>query len=988
MKLHSFSVKAVLFTVVALMIGITASAQQKKLSGTVKGDDGQPIPGVTVMIKGTTTGASTDLDGRYSFNYTQANPIVQVSCIGYESQEFAVDGRSVIDVILSEESMKLDETVVVGYAVGNKRTITGSIERVTAENMNSGLVSNAVEAISGKVPGLVISQNGGNVTDTPTLRIRGTSSLSGGSTPLVIVDGIFGSMGMLYSISPEDIKEITVLKDASETAQYGSRGSAGVIVVTTNKGKEGRAEVSYRGQVGVSTAYKNLEVLSADEWRQTNRDMFGGVGLDKGDSTNWLDWIQNKVSLQNNHHISLTSGNAKSNMMASFGVQDRKGIVRNSDFINYTARLAAQQKALGDKLTLELNLMASLRDMKYVDRDIFAGAATYNPTFPHQRNPETGWWDYDPNAETVTHPGDYMDFTKKGETARIVASGRITYEFIPGLTASIFGSYNYDNNLSRNYYPYDTKAYRGSRGEANVSTSRNTNALASAQINYNKAIGKHAISALALAEAQNYNTWYDYSKVTGFDTNYFLFNELKAGASVKWGDIDSDATDYTLMSYLARFNYMFDNRFVITLNARADGSSKLGANHKWGFFPSASAAWIVSNENFMKGQNVINNLKVRAGYGVTGNQDAISPYRSLKLMEPNGTTTYNGSTVVTYALSSNPNPDLKWETKYTFDAGIDFAMWKDRLSGTLDVYYSTTKDLLYTYTVPVPPFAYTTLLANMGTMTNNGVELALRGAVIETKDWGLTLNGNVAFNKNKLVSLSGTYNGQDLTTAKYISLASASCNGLTSNTNVVYMTEGQPLNIFRLPVHDGFNTDENGHKTYKFKDVNGDGGITLDDEGDREQLGQATPKVTANFTAQLRFKNWDLSTQLSGAFGHMIYNFQGNRLSNLGAFPTYNVLKTAPALGVYNAQHTSYWLEHGDYVNIQYITLGYNLPVRNLDFKYLKSFRVALACNNVTTITGYSGMTPILNNQDLGGGIDQNIFPIMRTFTLQLSVRF
>ncbi len=987
MKL-TFSVKAVLFSVVALMLCLSAGAQTKNLSGTVKGEDGQPIAGVAVLIKGTTTGASTDLDGRYSFKYSQSNPTVQVSCIGYESLEFPVNGKSVIDIVLKEETTALEETVVVGYAVGNKRTITGAVERVTAENMNTGYVSSAVDAISGKVPGLVITQNGGDVTETPTLRIRGTSSLSGGSTPLVVIDGVFGSMDMLYSLSPEDIKEITVLKDASETAQYGSRGSAGVIVVSTTRGKEGRAEVRYNGQVGISQAVKNLEVLSADEYRDVNKNMFNGVGLDKGDATNWIEWVENKIAVQNNHYISLSAGNAKSNMMASVGVQDRKSIVRNTGHTNYSARLNATQKALGDKLTLEVNLMGSLRNLSYVSRDLFAGAATYNPTFPHERNKETGWWDYDPNAETITHPGDYMDFTRKGEAARVVASGRISYEIIKGLTASVFGSFNYDNFLSRNYYPFDTKAYRSSRGEANSSYTRNTNSLFNASLNYNKEIKKHTINVLGLVEAQKYDYWYNYEKTTGFDTNYFLYNNFQAGSTVKYGDVQSSATNYTLMSYLARANYMYDNRFVITLNARADGSSKLGANHKWGFFPSASAAWIISNEKFMKNQTTISNLKIRAGYGVTGNQDAISPYNSLKLMSPNGTTVYEGSTVTTYALGSNPNPDLKWETKYTFDAGIDFGLWQGRMSGALDVYFSRTKDLLYTYKVPVPPFVYTDLLANMGEMTNNGVELSLRGAVIQSKDWGLNLGANVAYNQNKLVSLSGTYQGQDLTTSKYIALASASCNGLTSNTNVVYMTEGYPINIFRLPVHDGFDVAENGNKTYKFKDVNGDGGITLDDEGDREYLGQATPKVTANFQASLRFKNFDLSTQLSGAFGHMIYNFQGNRLSNLGSFPAYNVLKTAPALGVYNAQHTSYWLEKGDYVNIQYITLGYTLPVKNTKAKYLKSFRAALSCNNVATITGYTGMTPILNNQSLGCGIDQNIYPVMRTYTLQLSVSF
>lgn len=980
--------RAVLLFVAGCFTSIVALAQQRNLSGTITGEDGAPVPGVTVMIKGSTTGVSSDMEGKYSLSYKQNNPVIIYSCIGYETQEMNVGGRKVIDIVLVEEKTSLDETVVVGYAVGNKRNISGAIERVTAENMNSGYVSTPVDAIRGKVPGLVISSDGGNVTSNPTIRIRGTTSLSGGNDPLVVVDGVFGGVGMLFSLSPDDIQEITVLKDASETAQYGSRGAAGVIVVTTKKGRQGRSSIEYRGQFGVSTVYKTLDVLNADEYRALNTNKFSGAGIDMGGNTYWMDWIMKDVALQNNHNLSYTTGNARSNFRASIGIQDRDFIVKNTNNTNYNVRMSAFQKGFDDRLTLDMKLMASLRDVNYVDGGIFTGAAAYNPTFPGERNATTGLWDYDPNAETITHPGDYMEYIHKNESARVVASARATYEIIEGLTASLFGSFNYDNTLSRHYYPHDVKSYKVARGEANVSTTRNTNGMASFQISYMKNIGKHSINALALTEAQKYTYWYDYSKTTGFETDYFKYNNLQAGSTVKWGDVQSSATEYTLMSYLGRINYMYDNRYVLTMNVRSDGSSKLGANHKWGFFPSASVAWIISNEKFMKSQHLIDNLKLRVGYGVAGNQDAISPYRSLSLMSPSGTTTFNGATVTTFALDSNPNPDLKWETKYTFDAGIDFSMFKGRLSGTIDGYMSTTKDLLYTYTVPVPPFTYTTLLANMGKMTNNGIELALRGAVIEKKDMSLELYGNMAFQKNKLVSLSGKYGDQDLTTAKYIALSSASCNGLTSNTNVVYMTEGYPVNIFRLPVHDGFNEDNTGKKTYKVKDVNEDGGITLDDEGDRSYLGQATPKVVASFGGTFRWKNWDLSTQLNGAFGHKIYNFTALRLSNLGAFPTYNVLRSAEELGVYNAQHTSYWLERGDYVNLEYITIGYNLPVQNLNLKYLSGLRIALSCNNVATFTGYSGLTPILNNASIGGGIDNNVFPIMRTFTAMLSVRF
>ena len=985
---YSFSLKAMFVAVVLMLSSIAVSAQQRNISGTVKGEDGLPIPGVTVMIKGTTTGTSTGADGKYAFNYTQANPVLVVSCIGYETQEFAIGNQRVIDVVLVEETTSLDETVVVGYAVGNKRNITGAIERVTEENMNTGYVSTAVDAIRGKVPGLVISSNGGNVQDNPTIRLRGTTSLSGGNSPLVIMDGVFGDVGMLFALSPDDIQEITVLKDASETAQYGSRGAAGVIVVTTKKGREGRSQIEYRGQFGISNPYKKLEVLNAAEYRALNTSKFGGAGLDMGDDTYWMDWIMDDLVTQNNHNLSFTSGNSKSNLNASLGVRQRDNVVKNSENTNYMVRMSASQKGLNDRLTLEMNVMATLMDKGWIDTGMFTGAAAYNPTFPGHRNTTTGTWDYDPNAETITHPGDYLDYIHDEQVYRVIASGRATYKILEGLTASIFGSYTYGNRLNRNYYPHDTKSYRVARGEANNSTNLNISDMASFQINYSKTIGKHAISALALAEAQKYTYWYNYSKATGFETDYFKYNNMQAGSTVKWGDVQSSASENRLMSYLGRLNYMFDNRYVITLNARADGSSKLGANHKWGFFPSASVAWIVSNEPFMKNQTLFNNLKFRVGYGVTGNQDAIDAYRSLSLMSPSGTTTYNGATVTTYALDSNPNPDLKWETKYTFDAGIDFSMWRGRFSGTIDAYKSTTRDLLYTYQVPVPPFTYTSLLANMGVMTNDGLEIGLHVAPIETKDMGLTLQGNVAFQKNKLVSLSGTYQGQELTTSKYIALADASCNGLTSNTNVVYMTEGYPVNIFRLPVHDGFKDEGNGKKTYQVKDVNGDGGITLDDEGDREFLGQATPKVVASLGGTFRYKNWDLSTQMNGAFGHHIYNFTSLRLSNLGAFPTYNVLKTAEELGVYNAQHTSYWLEKGDYVNLEYITLGYNLPASKLGLKTIKGLRVALSCNNVYTFTGYSGLTPILNYMNLGGGIDNNVYPIMRTYTAMLSVKF
>ncbi|MCF0178511.1 MAG: SusC/RagA family TonB-linked outer membrane protein, partial [Bacteroidales bacterium] len=672
-------------------------------------------------------------------------------------------------------------------------------------------------------------------------------------------------------------------------------------------------------------------------------------------------------------------------MRASIGAQLQNSIIRDTKNDNYNVSFSANQKALDGALVFDLSLRASQRNQKSISNPM-SGALTYNPTFPGFINPETGKWDRDPNSMMAGHPGESFDAPVYNTSNNILASGKITWNIIQGLQLSAFGSYGRTLSSRKTYSPTTIST---SVGSATIANTERTDIMGNVQLSYVKAIGKHEINALALVEAQKVDNFTSSMSASNFDTDKFGFNNMAAGAVVKYGNLSSNATANQLLSYMARINYMYDNRYVITANARADGSSKLGKNNKWGFFPSASLAWIISNEQFMKGAKALNSLKLRVGYGVTGNQDAITAYNSLQVMTPNGITTYNGIPTVTYATSSNSNPDLKWETKSTFDVGLDFAFFKSRLSGTIDYYMSRTKDMLYTYKVPVPPFVYTTLLANMGEMTNNGVELSIRGDVVRTKDWTLNLSANAAYQENKLISLHGTYMGQELSTSKYVVLATGTAGGLTSNTGVTYMTEGKPVGIFRLPVHDGFDVDEQGHKHYRVKDLNNDGKIDLSDEGDREELGQAMPKVTANLTISLRFRDFDLTSQLQGAFGHKVYNFTNMCLNDLSGFPMYNVLQSAVDANIYGLSHTSYYLENGDYVNIGYITLGYNLPDKVVRNSKIKGFRVALSCNNVATITGYKGLTPMINSASISGGVDaRNVFPIMRTFALQLNLKF
>lgn len=994
MKLRISQFKRML-ALLAILCATTAVWAQSTVNGVVKDELGEGIIGANVLVKGTTNGTITDFDGNFSISGVEKNAVLTISYIGYLSQEVTYTGQK-IEVVLQEDRQSLEEVLVVGYAVGSKRTISGAVDRVKKEDMNKGVISSPADALKGKVAGVVISQSGGDPMGTQNIRVRGTSSLSGGNDPLVIIDGVFGDMTMLNAIAPNDIESMTILKDASETAQYGSRGAAGVIVVQTTKGKAGFSKVNYAGQFGVNTIYKNIEMLSADAYRATAKSM-GAAFTDMGANTNWLDAIE-RTGITQNHNVSFTNGNENGNMRASLGMIQQQGALKNSDMKNYTAKLDAMQNVFDGRVKLELGVMGSKRDGKqqYDMQKMFYSAAAYNPTYPTVKNAD-GRWDEDLLANEIYNPLGQQEIQNEYNVGHVNTHGKATWKILEGLNLSAFGSYTYVDIQAKRYLPNDIRQGElNGNGWAYLMSSHRNDIMGNLQLSYTKDIKKHHIDALLLMEGQKYKTFSFVSQSKGFETNYFGYNNLQAGANVAWGNNTSNASEYTLNSYMARINYMFNDRYIATVNVRTDGSSKLGSGHKWGWFPSASVAWVMSNEGFIKEIKQINQLKLRAGYGVTGNQDAIDPYNSLALMSPNGVTTYNNANTTTFAITSNSNPDLQWETKTTFDIGLDGQFFDHRLNATLDWYTSKTTNLLYTYTVPVPPFTYNTLLANMGEMTNTGFELSLNGDVIKTKDFTLNLGLNLSWQKNTLNSLSGNYKGQELTTSEHIGVANVNAAGLTQNTNVTYLIEGQPIGVFYLPHCLGI--DENGQ--YIIEDLDGNGTIDTSDSGDRQVAGQSIPKWNAGFSMNLKYKNWDLTTQLNGAFGHKIYNGTAMTYSNLSNFPTYNVLADAPAKGIHDIQISDYWLENGDYVNLEYITLGYNFTKDALNCKYVENIRLALSCNNVYTFTGYSGLTPLINSASLSrqsegtttygtiGVDDKRIYPLTRTFSLSLNVTF
>lgn len=997
--------RRILFVCIGFLFSVCAFAQQITVTGHVKDNTGEPIIGVNISIQGTKVGTVTDINGNYVLKNVDPNANLLFTFVGYSTKNVAVGNKKIINVVLSEDSKVLNEVMVVGYAIGSKHTVSGSVENLKHEDMNKGVVTSPLEALKGKIAGVIISQSGGDPMGTVNIRIRGTSSLSGGNEPLVIIDGVFGDMSMLNAIAPNDIASMTILKDASETAQYGSRGAAGVIVVTTAKGHSGQnyTNIEYSGQFGVNSVFKNLKMLSADQYRSTAKTL-GLSFTDMNGNTNWLDEIERSNGLTQNHNFSFTSGSEYSNMRASIGVIERQGALKNSDMTNYTAKFDATQYAFNKKLKLELGVFGSQRDgnIQYDMQKMFYSAAAFNPTYPNVRN-SSGTYDEDLLANEIYNPLGQLEITNKYSVASVNVHGRLTYTILPGLNLSGFGSYSYRDAQNKRYIPNDIRQGKlNGNGWAYIADDNHKDLMGNIELNYTKDFGKHHIDALALIEGQDYKTFTWSTQAKGFETNYFKYNNLKAGANIAWGDNTSYSSEYKLMSYMGRINYMFNDRYIVTGNLRADGSSKLGQGNKWGYFPSASAAWIVSSESFFKGLlPIVNNFKFRVGYGVTGNQDAIDPYNSLSLMEPNGTTLVNGSKTTTFAVTSNSNSDLKWETKYTFDVGADLSFWSNRYNLTVDYYRSKTKNLLYNYTVPVPPFTYTSLLANVGEMTNNGLEFAFSGDIVKVKDFSFNASINFSYQKNKLVSLHGTYNGQDLTTSQHIAVANINAAGLTQNTGVTYLMEGQPIGVFYLPHFIGF-SDKN---QYEFQDLNGDKTIDTGDSGDRQVCGQSLPKYYLSMNYTFKYKNWDLTTQFNGAFGHKIYNGTSMTYSNMSSFPTYNVLKKAlnenSGKGIYDIQISDYWLQKGDYLNFEYLQLGYTFTPKQLKALHIiNNLHVGFSVNNICTFTSYKGLTPMINSASLSrqnegtttygtmGVDDKRIYPLTRTYMLSLSVKF
>ena len=860
----------------------------------------------------------------------------------------------------------------------------GSTDKVTQDRMNKGLVTSPLEALSGQSAGVQVATGANKMAMLSSVRVRGTTSLTGGNDPLVVIDGVSSDLATLSSVYPGDIESFTILKNAAETAQYGSRGASGVIVVTTKKGQGGRFSIAYDANFGVQSIYKNISMLSGPEYVATAK----ALGLSYNDGGFDTDFPKSitRTGFVQNHHLAFTGGTDASNYRASIGFTDNKTVISNNAYRNFVAKLDLSQKAFGNLLQIDMGVFGSSQSNNEIFdvQKLFYSAASQNPTFSTEMN-EGGGWDKNSTASQINPPQGLLKEKNDYKQLNFNSHLQLKFNLMRDLHLTLFGSYSYTSLENAQFCP----TWVWAQGQAYRGESKNENLLGNIALDYSHTWGAHRIDALVSGEYQGGTNRGFWTTVRGFTVNDFGYDNLGAASSRPYGGTGSSYESTRLASAIGSLSYTLLERYKLTVSSRADGSSMMGTNHKWGFFPSVSAEWNAKAERFIRNAEWLSQLKLRTGYGRSGNLGGIAPYNSLNLLQQNGIVPVGGSPTVTMSMLRNVNPDLKWETRSTANIGTDFGFFNNRLLLTAEYYYSRTTDMLYLYDVPVPPYTYSTMLANLGSMSNSGFEMGISITPIQKKDIELNINLNFAWQKNKLISLSGYHNGNYISASDITNIGALNGAGFHGgNNNIVYQIVGQPLGVFYLPHCTGLTKNADGSYSYEIADLDGNGIVNIEDGGDRYIAGQATPKMTLGSNISLRYKNLYLSVQVNGAFGHKIYNGTSLTYMNMGSFPDYNVMEGAPEMNIKDQTATDYWLEKGDYLNFDYLTVGWDVPVKTA---HISALRLSLSVNNLATITSYSGLTPMINSYvvDSTLGIDdKRSYPDFRSYSIGFGIQF
>ena len=975
------------------------------IKGRLLTADGQPIVGASVTIKGTKMGVTTDRNGEFSIEANRSDVLV-ISSVGYESQEIKVGEQKNIYLTLAEAKKNLSDLVVIGYGKESRKALTSSISTVTGGELNKGAITDVGQLLQGKVPGLNITADG-DPNQTAAVILRGASTINSSQTPFYVIDGVPGADISL--IAPADIVSIDVLKDAAATAIYGNRASNGVIMVTTRRGKAGQMQVTYGGYAGLEKVSNTLKVMSAAQLRAfvtKNGESFSPVD-DKGANTNWQKAIEKPEAYSQSHNISFSGGTEHSDYIASLNYMYKDGILLNSSLQRIIGRMAVDQFAFNDKLKLGLNVTYSKsnsQDIPYRSVTLLQ-SAIYLPVSP-VKNADGTYFEnlqnsnyYNPVAMTNNST---LNTIYTNMMANLTGQLKLPFDLTYNMDLS-YQSYNTDQGeYLDSYYTSDfndmynnpnpglaghTQQIFGTGGEATRSNYTNSTTLFDDYLTWDKHFGKHAINAVAGYSWQNFIYGDGFAVTTAnFPTDNVGYNNLYlsnpyglSGFNVGFGADDQYYTE-RLISDFGRINYNYAEKYLLQASIRRDGSSVFGTNHQWGYFPSLGLAWRITEEKFMQGQHLFNELKLRGSYGVTGNASGFNAYTAQSISGGEGTFYYDGSTVAAYGASQQANPDLQWEKTATSDIGLDFTMLKGKINGSLDAYNKNTSKMIYTYSVDPMIVPAGSITANGGGMNNKGLELTLGVTPVSTTAFRWVSTLNLAHNVNKVTSL----NNPLFPSVDSVLAADPEGSGQSGST-VEIIKAGRPLGQFYSLQYAGKNSA--GLSQY----VSASGALTTTPAPgpDYHYLSNAQPKLLLGWGNNFRYKNFDLNIFLRATLGNHIFNATEADLFRPSTAATNNILQDAAGESVANVTsyyYSSRFIENGSYLRFDNATLGYT--VRRIS-PAIKSLRFYVTGNNLFVITGYKGIDPEVNQGGLAPGVDyNNFYPKTRTFLFGANVTF
>ena len=937
-------------------------AQTKTITGKVSDENGIPVADASVLIKSTKNGTVTAADGSFSIAVPVNAKALTISHLGFASQEIAITKTVQVAVKLIAESSSLNDVVVVGYGTARKKDVTGAVSSISVKDFNQGLVTTPMDQVQGKIPGLVITKPDGDPNSNPIIRIRGQTSLLGSQTPLLVVDGvILDNYEILSSIPTADIISFDFLKDASAASIYGARGANGVIIITTKKGKEGSLQVDYSGYGTQSKDAKYYDLLNTPQFLQHAQALgYDTAAINSqgghGTSTDWQRLIT-RTGYTQSHALGLSGGTKGFTYHGSLTYQDQQGIVINTGRQQLGLRLNAQQKALNNKLVIDINVLNTETKHQNIDANIFYWAYNIPPVVPEiingVENPIYNYNYVNPVWMQNNELKRSVDYLKQSNIA-------VNYELLKGLIVGVAGNISRLNAQYDYYLPQIPGANGGILNQAFKNNANTNSDRGDIHFNYAGSIGKNNFTATGVYEYNHFRNDNYFARASGFLVDANQNNALGSGIP-SFNNINSYREESKLISFLGRITYNYDSKYYLTGSVRRDGSSKFGVNNQWGIFPAVSAAWRISKENFLKNVSWIDELKINAGYGITGNSDPIGGYNTQLLLSGSVRTYDPTSTLnpypVGYVANQNPNPDLKWEKRVGQNIGLEYSFFKSRVTGSFSAFNDKTNDMLYTYGVQTPPNFVSTVLANVGSMTNKGVELGINVEIIRSKDFSWALGGQITSVRTNVTSLSGTWNGNAVASDQ-IQLTSAGGQGLSFNP-LTYLKVGKYPSVFFLPHYVGQDKDGNqlldsagvksvligGNPTYYYTDP--------------------SPKFTYGFNTSFRYKAWSLAAAFTGNYGQKIYNNARLNLSNLPRFPGLNVLKETFTNGLKDAPTTSdYWLEKASYLRLQNLTIAYNFH----KIKGIENLRVYFTGTNLFVITKYKGLDPEISPSNGAGG--------------------